>query len=482
MPNSVIMRRSVTAPFGKFEEGAVVTGYSTSQLNLLIESGAALPIEAAEGGELVRATRGPGGGNRILHNLVSDVLPRPSGFDWTPPISVYLVGADVHTDYEWDNWRNPVLTHLWCSITRGNDTTGDGSIGNPYKSLKKALQSVTADYTQINVEAGEYDYLNGWISSATPAYHINVVAVGGPVVSSTRWTGTWAETGSGTQTYTASRSNFARALDWTYLDEDGTPARFTVVASQEACEAIPHSVYVSGSTVYLHLHDGRAIDSNVHVLINQNAGYWSSAKRCAVRGVEFRGGTDGAFLTLSTGVTTDTVLVFDGCKFNFSSTNGLSARGVGLSVLAGCRAYGNMADGFNYQASAGVTSPKMVEIACAAWGNGDPSDGVDNDNLSTLHGNARGLRVRTTGRGGHGPSFADIGSSKSWNIGCGALGSRAVGLSAATQRTTFLASDTAVMWLDMCYSAGDVQSAYVSNGGAIYTRNCSLPGVTLPEF
>lgn len=62
MPNSVIMRRSVTAPFGKFEEGAVVTGYSTSQLNLLIESGAALPIEAAEGGELVRATRGPGGG------------------------------------------------------------------------------------------------------------------------------------------------------------------------------------------------------------------------------------------------------------------------------------------------------------------------------------------------------------------------------------------------------------------------------------
>ena len=62
MPNAVIMRRSVTAPFGKFEEGAVVTGYSDSQLNLLIESGAALPIEVAEGGELVRAVTGPGGG------------------------------------------------------------------------------------------------------------------------------------------------------------------------------------------------------------------------------------------------------------------------------------------------------------------------------------------------------------------------------------------------------------------------------------
>lgn len=482
MPNSVIMRRSVTVPFGSFEEGSVVTGYSQSQLNLLIESGSALPIESAEGGELVRATTSPGGGSRILHNLVSDVLPRPSGFDWEPPISVYLVGADVRTDYEWDKWRNPVLAEIWCSIARGNDTTGDGSIGNPYKSLKKALQTVAADYTQINVEAGEYDYNNGWASAATPAYHINVVAVGGPVISSTRWTGSWTETGAETETYTASRSAFARALDWTYLDDEGVPVRFQAVESQAACEATPHSVFVSGSTVYLHLHDGRAIDTDVHVLINQNAGYWNSAKRAAVKGVEFRGGADGAFLTLSTGVTAETVLVFDDCKFGFSTTNGISLRGVGLTILKGCRAYGNMADGYNHQVSAAVTSPKMVEIDCAGWGNGDPSDGLDNDNISTMHGDARGLRVRTTGRGGHGPAFTDIDTAKSWNIGCGALGSRAVGPSAATQRTTFLASGTAVMWLDMCYSAGDVQSAYVSNGGAIYTRNCSLPGVTLPEF
>ena len=38
--------------------------------------------------DVVTATTSPGGGSRILHNLVSDVLPRPSGFDWTPPISV----------------------------------------------------------------------------------------------------------------------------------------------------------------------------------------------------------------------------------------------------------------------------------------------------------------------------------------------------------------------------------------------------------
>lgn len=137
MPNSVIMRRSVTAPFGKFEEGAVVTGYSTSQLNLLIESGAALPIEAAEGGELVRATRGPGGG---IGNLRYDDYASFAGIEnrTTPRDGPLLVPRSALTRGVQTLWRrSPTLldvvsragADLWLRTLIYNYFTSSSSAG-----------------------------------------------------------------------------------------------------------------------------------------------------------------------------------------------------------------------------------------------------------------------------------------------------------------------------------------------------------------
>ncbi len=414
-----------------------------------------------------------GAGINAAAALVGDIYQRPAVFDWVPPIIAYRIGAEIKTNYVAEIWQNPWVSAIWVSISRGNDTTGDGTVGNPYKSIKKGLQSVAADYTNVLVEAGFYDRLNCW-AGITPAYHINVYAVGGPVVSSVAWEGgAWTETSAGSGTWRASRSSFGRAIDKTLNDENGVAIPVNVVASQVACEALPHSVYADRTYIYMHPHDGRTPqgDANIVILMGITNCAFSVDKRYYIRGVEFQGGLNGSIATLSSSIGANARLVIDNCSLTYSQINGIGANGVPLVISRQCIAYGNLADGFNYHQGSNAIDTKAVEIDCIAYSNGDPADSAMNDNLSTAHENCRVMRVRTIGRGGYGPSFADVGTSRSWNIGCGPVGTKATGANAASQAVAFQALDTAVQYLEDCYCDG-VTPTYKAATAAQVAVNC----------
>lgn len=62
------------------------------------------------------------------------------------------------------------LTHYYVSPASGNDTTGDGSIGTPWATVQKALNTITRNATdgdQVNVQTGGTDTLGAALTLAT---------------------------------------------------------------------------------------------------------------------------------------------------------------------------------------------------------------------------------------------------------------------------------------------------------------------------
>jgi hypothetical protein len=76
------------------------------------------------------------------------------------------------------------ISQYYVSPASGNDTTGDGSIGTPWATVQKALDTITRNATdgdQINVQAGTADVLSAALSLATygtPTYDIPLIIRG----------------------------------------------------------------------------------------------------------------------------------------------------------------------------------------------------------------------------------------------------------------------------------------------------------------
>lgn len=71
----------------------------------------------------------------------------------------------------------PVLTQYHVAKT-GNDTTGDGSPGNPFLTIQKGVDTATTAGNQVIVHVGDYAEYVASKASGTPASPIQVVAAG----------------------------------------------------------------------------------------------------------------------------------------------------------------------------------------------------------------------------------------------------------------------------------------------------------------
>jgi len=406
--------------------------------------------------------------------LTSKQFRRPAGFDWEPPIKIYGSRGRIYTDYDRQMFMAHTSAVMYVDVAAGNDTTGNGTLATPYRSIKKAITSMTQP-TTIYVKAGFYNRLNGWDSTSSPQQDCNVIAYGGRVTSSVRWEGgAWTDVGN--NTYRGTRSSASEVIDFSVVDSDGVAVRMIAAADQAACEATPGSYYIDGTYVFAHLIDNRAPDSNVAVMMAVTNGLMSHDKIVYVSGVTFEGGMSGAFTTATANFTANTRLVLDNCELIYSIGNGIAANGYGLAVMHKCSAYGNLLDGFNYHTGANGISTKVVEIDCASYRNG-VNDGVHNDNASSIHGGCRAVRVNCTGGKTWGPTYPDIGTSMSWNIGCVDTGS----LAPAGFNTGFRTQDTAKQWLDNCISYG-ATTADATGTSVQYQRESWLPGSAAAIF
>lgn len=409
------------------------------------------------------------------------VLTPPAALGFAPPFALTRVAGVVLALYQRDQWRIPGTAVIWVSLSRGNDTTGDGGYATPYKSLGKARSVVAANGTTVYAEPGIYDRRYNWSTGAQTAFDANLIGVGGRVVSSAAWEGgTWAATGTGC--YSTARSSAANVVDKSWMDARGVGRQLAVVATQALCEATPGSWAQVGGTLYVNTFDARAPDSSVVVYLVVLNGQLNAGNKLYVQGVEFEGGSDA--FNCGASVTASSRLVFDSCGFTYSVGNGLAAAGVPLCISVNCYSYGNLGDCYNYHHGSNGINVNFVELDCSGYSCGWP-DGVNNDNVSTAHEGCLGIRIRTIGGNNYGPTYADVGASKTWNIDCIGFGSAVPSsdANAATKAVTFGAYDTAVQWFENSVSRDSVTSTYKTAGAAQYQRNCDfVPASAVPSY
>lgn len=403
-------------------------------------------------------------------------LAPPSGFDWAPPIGIYRSGASFGTTFNADSWKVAATASLYVAPT-GNDTTGNGTQALPFRTISKGLTTAAglADAAvNIYITTGVYNRNQHWAGTACDK-HLNVIAVGGPVVSSTRFEAlTW--TLHSPNVYRATRSTVSRVVDEKFPNVRGTAQQLTKKASIAEVEAAASSWYTDGTTLYVRTQDGRSPDSQLLVLAAVANTTFAHNKTWYMEGIIFEGGSTSVFACSSATIGSAAQLIFNGGGFRYgqgTSGNGLAVTGVPLTILVNAPAYGNEADGRNYHVGTNGINPKVIEINCDAFDNGQ-TDGINNDNGSTMHEAGRIVRVNGTYSFNVGPQIADINTSQAWNLGCTASDSASTASDATD--SGFRTLDTASMWLDTCAASGSTNAAVTDGTSNIRYRNGTFSG------
>ena len=401
-------------------------------------------------------------------------INKPDGFDWNSGItfSAYRTAGISYTNFNIYSYA-PAIEHNLYVSTSGSDTSGDGSIQSPFRSIKKAIQTANSMQSfgvQINISAGIYDRRYSCGGEVCNKNYI-LKAVNGDVVSSARFEPlTWINAYPGV--YSTARSTVGGIFDELNLNSYGVASKLAYVSTVELVQSTPGSWYSNGSTLYIHTIDGRIPDNSVLVMADiVNCSYTGGAT-LFVDGITFDGGQSPFAATSYLNITSTSRLLFNNCIFiRATSYNGLGVDSVTDIVSSGCIAHSNSADGFNYHGTSRRSN--AIEINCIAFSCGI-ADGVNNDNATTAHEDCRVIRFNGNYSSTIGPIVADINTSKSWNIGCTALNSlSSTGLSNAG----FYVLDTGKAWLDGCHSENctyDICSA--STTSYIYQKTSTTSG------
>lgn len=385
-------------------------------------------------------------------------VKKPSYVDWNPIINVY---SDFSTDYNEENFKLPATSDVWIS-NLGNDTIGIGTELNPFKTFSKAVSYCnTLPDTAINIfiKSGEYLRIDTWRTS--PDKDINVIAVGGSVVLSTRYEPLSWSLHSG-NTYKATRSAVGLIVDESNLDQYGVAKKLDLTASIELCVATENTYFTDGTTLYVHRKNNLNIDSGLKVISNLSGVTLKANRKYFVKGIIFEGGSAGFNTQDSDFIATDT------CIFRYSMDSGYKVYGSKQSIAYNCKAYGNTEDGFNYHVGlSGLVNPVAVEINCKGFSNGLTGN---NDNGSTIHDNCRILRVGCDYYGNYGPNMVDVNNSISWNLKCSSYGS----LGESTSNSSYYATENTIMILDSCF--GDSGYVVANGNSMIAYKNSNLIG------
>jgi hypothetical protein len=438
----------------------------------------------------------------LLTGLVTDLIPSdglgtlftlPSEFTalWNPSFNIYEDGRTYSTDFDFDALK-PTGTTYYATKT-GNDTTGDGSVGNPYRTLAKC-------YTQgadiVMVGDGVWDRVDGFTANFNPNRDIAVVAInkGKAILTRAQPSLSWTQQGSpNTDVYTATRSSVGRVLDLTATGrageflKDGTtpvPIPLTKVANLAECQALAGSWYQSGSTVGIHTHNNRTPDSSVIVSLIENIWTANSDVTIWMDGIE-GWGDSAARHELSADNTA--IWAWRDCAARYvdaSVQNGLIIQGVNEIYSIRCDTTDIISgDGFNYKNTAGATNPpKGLEVDCKAIRCGKNT--ATNFNGSTAHENCLVIRLNGDYSETFGPVIADVGDAKT--VSLGVVSGDSLLTNNTGSDTAFQTGDdglliNAVTWLKNCTANGANYARYAAGSGTIYDYGGFIDNTTLGD-
>lgn len=382
----------------------------------------------------------------------------PTGFTWQEaPISIWTDGKTYTSFFQPAELRIKTGATYYCDYVNGLDTNVGTSESASFKTLNKAL-SVLVDGDTLIV-------LDNFLTRNEMALTNIVLSKNVSIIAKNKCQVLMADPLSYTKysdgVYKTTRSNVARVIDFE------KKIKFKDVSSLSECQSTPGTWYQNGSDLYVHCINGEE-PSLKKIFVLLNAGTFisvdASAKNISVylKGFEFIGGVPT--LETKNSSTTKATVLLDGISLLFSCH-----RAKGAAYIAGANCYSKDCtvayadeDGFDYQELNGQKA-HFIEVDCHAFANGS-NIGVQGDNGSTSHTDAKGIRVGGMYYGNLGPNIADvIGNTQTLNYNVTTFDSKRD----IDFPFNFQISD-GEMWIYNSETFGTVADIYCPTGGTVY--------------
>lgn len=396
---------------------------------------------------------------------------------WLDQVTIYESNDKVNYSYYID--EESLKNSGGSTIYVDNSYTGtsDGTQSKPYKKIKDAMQNASNNDT-IKVAKGIYRKNDLPIPGQIPMdFNMNIICDEGTILTNSDAL-TWAQDGTYTNIYSATRSNVNSVIDVRNY-EKGKFARLTRVYSVADCAATLGSwCLMSNTTLYVNI--GEQV-TNDKVVATLNVGFicfdLSASSQDQLFYLENAICIGSKYPIFKAASTSSYDMTFNAknCKFLFgvdNSYDGLSLLGT-KSVLINCEASFNAKDGFNYHAQ-GSKMCYGIEINCVGNSNGLDSASPYTYNGSTAHDGCQVIRINGVYINNKGANVADVQrNTLSLNFQCMAFDSKS-GTHTSYDTDFCVQQAGATMYLYNCYARGNSwKNLYNVDGGFMYQSNCS---------
>lgn len=468
--------RDYQAGSGRMFLGGEVVDVDARWGNQLIAAGAAtlnatasnpvtLVTDPLTGGKSIQ----DGSGNVLFCAGLAPVGDPPAGLGWDSaryPVTAYISASGQDRPVGAVPSMDPVLathfatalaaTPIYVDKSTGNDTTGNGSIGNKYATYTKAQQvanagGVPAHIIMIGGPTREYQLAEGFNGSAIqPTVPTIITASNGIVRSSTRYSATFggSKDATYTNTYVAAIATtmIARLVMLRKLKEGSDEGEDAIrVADAATCNATPGSYSVVGTNLYYNPWDGIAPTSANTSVFQAGTGNARMAGASPVSvwlrtetdrdGWLLEGGSTGAFRAVYSALPAQQIiLAMDNVRMRYAGTRhasnvnqGVQSRQVevdglhGLLIARNCHVGSSGDDGWNIHRTLGGASTYVLLVNCTGERSGipDPSASapIQSCNVVTPHEDVTMIVVGGSFERSYGRTFYAVGSSKTWIVG-----------------------------------------------------------------
>lgn len=361
----------------------------------------------------------------------------PQGFAALPCNFVRRHDGKIYNDFNFSPYKTGTV--IYCDVATGNDTTGNGSVGTPYKTLNKATQ-VAADGADgaylIKCKSVRFDRSFAQIERTYTGKTIAIVPdnAENKVIITSHSTGlSWTADGAGT--WKATRSGVYSVFDLRYIDDYAVPIPFENKGTLAECQAAPYSWYTDNATVWIHTGDG-LVPTDANIVVNVSNPLFEvtllgGSKLYLENVMVLHGRSTQSCRVFGdlTGATVTGEFVTNGCKFaggDLRKTRDNAVNAISVVSVKNTYHFNTIAayggeDGFNYHYEAVPTAQKRsclaIEYNCASYENGKFSS-TNTSNCTTSHDSANILRIGTIGYSSKGPICADVNGCYSVMIDC----------------------------------------------------------------
>jgi hypothetical protein len=322
-------------------------------------------------------------------------------------------------------------TTYYVNVTTGNDTTGDGTSGLPYKTIAKALTVISGgadgNYV-IKVQSTRFNRdqtcpTNLTLTNKTVAI-IPDTGVDRILMNNGQSGLSW--TADGTGTWKATRSGVYTVYDLRKKDAYGVPYPLDFKPSLAECQATPNTWYSDNVTVWVHPSDNLVPNDNNFIIGLGTLLFTATllgTSKLYFENCDLIGGNVTTLINFkgdATGATVVGEVWANNCKFVGGANkkpeitpqgNCITVENIKSTYFFNClSAYGNL-DGFNYHyvnvPLANRRDCLAFEYNCVSYKHGLRDLGSSN-NATTAHEGVCTLRIGSVGYKCPGPLCADV--------------------------------------------------------------------------